>query len=155
MMATQSVDERVDALLEEVGCRVTGPRREVARLLARTRGSFSAEAINEELSGVGRATVYRTLKLLSDAGVLCKTTLPDGSPRYSFDHSWHHHHLICSACGTVEEFRHSALERLLCEMSVEIPGQVLGHRVELYVTCMRCLANATPVGLRPEALPKG
>ncbi len=138
-MMTTSVDDRVDSLLSKLGSRITGPRRRVARLLASKQGSFSAEALNEELPDVGRATVYRTLKLLSDAGVLCKTTLPDGSPRYSIDHSWHHHHLICSSCRTVEEFRHSALERLLCEMSAEIPGQVLGHRVELYVTCMHCL----------------
>ena len=147
-MMTATVDDRVDALLAELGCRVTGPRRRVARLLAGKQGSFSAEAVNEELPDVGRATVYRTLKLLSDAGVLCKTMLPDGSPRYAFDHSWHHHHLICSSCETVEEFRSPALERLFCEMADEIPGRVLGHRVELYVTCLRCLPHEAPAAGR-------
>ncbi len=141
-MMTLSVEDRVDAILDDLGCRVTGPRREVARLLAGKQGSFSAESVNEELPDVGRATVYRTLKLLADAGVLCKTSLPDGSPRYAFDHSWHHHHLICTTCGKVEEFRHPELERLLCEMDDEVPGQVLGHQVELYVTCTRCLRRA-------------
>ena len=151
---TLSLDDRVDDILEDLGCRVTGPRREVARLLASKRGSFSAESVNRELPDVGRATVYRTLKLLSDAGVLCKTTLPDGSPRYSFDHSWHHHHLICSSCGRVEEFRSSRLERLLCEMATEIPGQVLGHRVELFVTCTRCLWRATPTRRGIRGIPR-
>ena len=155
MRISQLEDDGVDALLEGLGCRVTGPRRTVARLLVSKRESFSAESINQELPSVGRATVYRTLKLLADAGVLCKTTLPDGSPRYSFDNSWHHHHLICSACGTVEEFRNSALERLLCEMAAEIPGEVLGHRVELYVTCRRCLAVATMVGDQPSVFRRG
>ena len=144
VLMTLSVEDRVEAMLGDLGCRVTGPRREVARLLASKQGSFSAESINEELPDVGRATVYRTIKLLSDAGILCKTTLPDGSPRYSFDHSWHHHHLICSSCETVEEFRSPALERLFCELADEIPGQVLGHRVELYVTCRRCVQQETP-----------
>ena len=140
MMAT-SVDDRVDALLAKLGRRVTGPRRRVARLLAGKQGSFSAEAVNEELPDVGRATVYRTLKLLSDAGVLCKAMLPDGSPRYSIDHSWHHHHLICPSCETVQEFRSVELERLLCELGAEIPGRVLGHQVDFYVNCLGCLQD--------------
>ena len=139
-MMALSVEERVDAILEGLGCRVTEPRREVARLLASKQGAFSAEAINQELSGVGRATVYRTLKLLSDAGVVCKTILPNGSPRYAFDHSWHHHHhLICSSCETVQEFHSSELERLLRELSDEIPGRVLSHQVDFYVNCPSCL----------------
>ena len=146
---TASNEDRVDAILEDLGCRVTGPRREVARLLADKQGSFSAESINEELPDVGRATVYRTLKLLSDAGVLCKTALPDGSPRYSFEHSWHHHHLICTSCERVDEFRSPELERLLCEISNGVSGQVLGHRVEFYVTCERCVRRAAPTEGRP------
>ena len=154
LMMVVSLEDRVDDILEDLGCRVTEPRREVARLLASKRGSFSAESVHRELPDVGRATVYRTLKLLSDAGVLCKTTLPDGSPRYSFDHSWHHHHLICSSCGRVEEFRSSRLERLLCEMAAEIPGQVLGHRVELFVNCAPCLRRATPTYGRARGVPR-
>ena len=153
MMTTLSIEDRVDAILEDLGCRVTGPRREVARLLASKQGSFSAESINEELPDVGRATVYRTLKLLSDADVLCKTILPDGSPRYSFDHSWHHHHLICTSCGRVEEFRNSELERLLCELATQVDGEVLEHRVELYVTCTDCLRHVTFRADQADAAP--
>ncbi len=138
-MATDSLDTRVDEILKNLGHRTTGPRRQVARLLASKRGAFSAESINEELPDVGRATVYRTIRLLAEARVLCKSLLPDGSPRYSVDHSWHHHHLICSSCETVEEFRSSELERLLCELSDEIPGRVLGHQVDIYVNCPDCL----------------
>ncbi len=138
-MVTDSLDARVDEILKNLGHRATGPRRKVARLLASKRGAFSAESINEELPGVGRATVYRTIRLLAEAGVLCRALLPDGSPRYSIDHSWHHHHLICSSCETVEEFRSSELERLLCELSDEIPGRVLGHQVDFYLTCPDCL----------------
>ena len=139
MMATDSLDARVDEILKSLGRRTTAPRRQVARLLASKRGAFSAESINAELPDVGRATVYRTIRLLAEAGVLCKALLPDGSPRYSIDHSWHHHHLICSTCETVEEFRSSELERLLGELSDEIPGRVLGHQVDFYLTCPNCL----------------
>lgn len=138
-MAADSLDARVDEILKNLGRRTTGPRRQVARLLASKRGAFSAESINDELPEVGRATVYRTIRLLAEAGVLCRALLPDGSPRYSIDHSWHHHHLICSSCETVEEFRSAELERLLCELSDEIPGRVLGHQVDFYLTCPNCL----------------
>ena len=87
MMATDSLDARVDEILKSLGRRTTAPRRQVARLLASKRGAFSAESINAELPDVGRATVYRTIRLLAEAGVLCKALLPDGSPRYSIDHS--------------------------------------------------------------------
>ncbi len=145
MIATKSLDARVDEILKGLGSRATGPRRKVARLLASKRGAFSAESIHEELPGVGRATVYRTIRLLAEAGVLCRALLPDGSPRYSFDHSWHHHHLICSSCETVEAFRSAELERLLCELGDEIPGRVLGHQVDFYVNCPDCLKREGPV----------
>ena len=151
MIASGSVDDHVDDILHRVGCRVTQPRREVARLLASKRGAFSAESINDELPEVGRATVYRTIRLLAEAGVLCKALLPDGSPRYSIDHSWHHHHLICSSCETVEEFRSAELERLLCELGAEIPGQVLGHQVDFYVNCPDCLQDEGAVEARSTA----
>ena len=88
-----------------------------------SKGAFSAESINSDLPDVGRATVYRTLKLLSEAGILCKTTLPNGAPRYSFDDGQHHHHSICTSCGEVGEFRKPALERLLREMAKEVDGE--------------------------------
>ena len=138
-MTTVAERPRLNDVLADLGYRLTPPRRLLVRLLEAKQTSFSAEAISEELPTVGRATVYRTLKLLVDAGVLCKTILPDGSPRYSFDDPRHHHHVICAACGKVEEFRKPAVERLLREMAKSVSGAVRGHRVEIYVTCPKCL----------------
>ncbi|MDE2765884.1 MAG: Fur family transcriptional regulator [Chloroflexota bacterium] len=140
-MTTLAERPRLDDMLEDLGYRMTPSRRLLARLLGSKAGSFSAEAISEELPTVGRATVYRTLKLLVDAGVLCKTALPDGAPRYSFDDARHHHHVICADCGKVEEFRKPVVERLLREMAKEVRGAVVGHRVELYITCAKCLSE--------------
>ena len=141
-MTTLTERPKLDDVLEDLGYRMTPPRRRLASLLNAKSGSFSAEAISEELPTVGRATVYRTLKLLVDAGVLCKTALPDGAPRYSFDDARHHHHVICARCGRVEEFRKPVVERLLREMAKEVGGAIVGHRVELYVTCAQCLSQA-------------
>lgn len=138
-MTTLAERPRLDGVLEDLGYRMTPPRRLLVRLLEAKQTSFSAEAVSAELPAVGRATVYRTLKLLVEAGVLCKTALPDGAARYSFDDARHHHHVICATCGKVEEFRKPAVERLLREMAKSVNGAVRGHRVEIYVTCPKCL----------------
>lgn len=129
------------ATLEDLGCRVTGPRRQLVAILEARHDAFAPDDILADLPGVGRATVYRTIKLLLDAGALCKTSLPDGSPRYIVGQTHHHHHVVCVRCGRVDEFRHSAVERMLQAMRSEVPGELVGHRLELYMTCDSCLAS--------------
>ena len=135
------------AALEEHCDRMTWPRRQLAALLARRMGSFSAEEIVAESPSLGRATVYRTLRLLVEAGVICKTAMPDGAPRYSLDDARHHHHLVCVVCSRVDEFRHPAVERMLRAMKNDIGSELVGHRLELYHQCTACLES----GSRPEA----
>ncbi len=129
------------AALEEHGSRMTWPRRQLARMLARRKDSFSAEEIVAALPTLGRATVYRTLRLLGEAGVLCKTTMPDGSPRYSLDDTNHHHHLVCVGCERIDEFRHPSIERMLRAMKAHVGSELVGHRLELYHRCAVCREN--------------
>ena len=139
------------AALEEHGTRMTWPRRQLARMLARRTGAFSAEEIVAGLPTLGRATIYRTLRLLGDAGVLCKTTMPDGSPRYSLDNAQHHHHLICVCCGSVDEFRHPSIDRALHAMSDYVGSELVGHRLELYHRCAICRGERPERQRRPRA----
>jgi Fe2+ or Zn2+ uptake regulation protein len=132
------------AVLEDRGFRATGPRRDVTSLLETKGEGFSAEEISGELPGVGRATVYRTIKLLLEAGVICKLALPQGPPKYSLARPEHHHHTICVKCGTVGEFRAVTIERLLRAISGDISGDILGHRIEFDIVCQDCLANSAP-----------
>ncbi|MEE8518106.1 MAG: Fur family transcriptional regulator [Dehalococcoidia bacterium] len=136
-MTTQTKPNLIE-VLEDLGCRVTEPRRRMIELLERRQDSFGVEDLLTDLPDVGRATVYRTIKLLLEAGALCKSSLPDGSPRYTVDESRHHHHVVCVQCGRVEEFRHSSVERMLRSMRGEIPGELVGHRLELYMLCDQC-----------------
>ena len=131
-------ESNILAALEEHGSRMTWPRRQLARMLARQTGSFSAEEIVAGLPTLGRATVYRTLRLLGEAGVLCKTAMPDGSPRYSLDDAHHHHHLVCVDCERIDEFRHPAIERMLRAMRAHVGSELIGHRLELYHRCAVC-----------------
>ena len=127
------------AVLEELGYRATAPRKALAKLLEQKQDGFTVEALSEELPSVGRATVYRTIKLLLEAGVVCKLATIDGSQVYSLCRvGHHHHHSVCIQCGAVEEFRAVAVEQLISAISAEIPGEVIDHRIELYVVCGTC-----------------
>ena len=130
------------AILEDRGYRSTGPRRDVIDAIEKRADSFSAEDIGGQLPGVGRATVYRTIKLLLEASVLCKLALPSGAPTYALARIEHHHHTLCLQCGTVGEFRDATIERLLRAIGGDISGEILGHRIEFYITCERCLARS-------------
>lgn len=118
---------------------MTGQRTLLARYLESKEDAFSVEQIRAALPGVGRATIYRTLKILVDAGALCRTQMPDGSPRYKRDDPVHHHHVVCTSCGNVSEFRHPSVERMLHAMHDDIPGTMVGHRLEIFITCDGCL----------------
>jgi Fe2+ or Zn2+ uptake regulation protein len=139
---TQARRTRPDlqAVLEDRNLRMTGPRRNIIALLDRKEEGFSAEEVCSELPAVGRATVYRTIKLLLEAALICKLALPDGAPRYSLARVEHHHHTFCVRCGTVGEFRDATVERLLRAVGSNISDQIVGHRMEFYIICRECLA---------------
>lgn len=126
--------------LEDKGFRLTGPRRQVARSIEDQAEAFTAEDLCQAVPGVGRATVYRTIKLLVEAGALCKLAMPDGAPKYSPARVGHHHHTVCVRCGKVGDFRDSTVERMLRSLAREVDGEIVGHRMEVYVDCAECAA---------------
>ncbi len=127
------------AILEDQGYRSTYQRRTVVGMLERKGDGFTAEEVAEELPKVGRATVYRTIKLLLKAGMLCKLPLPNGAHKYIMARAEHHHHTVCVRCGAVGEFRNSTVERVLRAIGSDMPGEIVGHRMELYLICRDCL----------------
>ena len=136
----------ITVILEDNGYRLTVPRREIIGVLEAKHEGFTAEEIVTELPGLGRATVYRTLKLLLGIGAICRLNMLDGAPRYSPSRVEHHHHAVCVQCGSVSEFRAATLERFLRALGTEIPGVIVGHRIDLYINCPICLQdkNAGP-----------
>ena len=141
MVASQSRPDLM-SVIEDMGYRITQPRRDVVKLLETKPDGFGAEEINAALPDVGRATVYRTIRLLLDIGVICKLVMRDGSTKYSLARVEHHHHLVCVRCGTVEEFLDSTIERLVRAIGAEVSGEILGHRIEFDVICKTCLDSA-------------
>ena len=146
-MAFQTSHPNLMDALKDRGIKVTFPRKAIAGLLERKQGAFTIEELSEELPSVGRATVYRTVKLLLEEGVVCKLSMMDGSHVYSVSRAGHHHHYVCVKCGAVKEFKAAAVEQLLWSLGADVPGHVVDHRIELYVSCDYCPSSGGKMGV--------
>ncbi|MCC7362962.1 MAG: transcriptional repressor [Dehalococcoidia bacterium] len=135
-MTTQA--ESSSERLSVGGHRVTAPRRAILDAIARAGGPFTIEELTSRVPAVGRATVFRTVKLLQESEVLCRVILEDGSVRYQLSRGGHHHHLICSECGTVTDFSDPELDRLIHENAGSAGFQLDAHSLELYGRCASC-----------------
>src|SRR3712207_9164873 len=93
------------------------------------------EEIRDRCRGVGLVTVYRTLDLLSELGVVRRLDLGDG-PRYELAED-HHHHLICAGCGSVAEFEQCPLDPARLPQ-VWSDFEIRAHSLEVYGTCADC-----------------
>ena len=124
--------------LEDRGYRDTMPRRAVVQAIAGKDRHFTAEELREQLPGVGRATVFRALKLLVESGMVCRVLLEDGNLHYQVSHRGHHHHLLCVQCGASQDLVGCDIESPLQQVAVLHNFQVSGHWLEVYGRCQAC-----------------
>ena len=104
------------------------PDQLVARMLKRDDGR-----------SVSRATVYRALTLLVEAGLLRKVARSKGREVYEHDYGYpQHDHLICKKCGSLTEFTNDSISRILEEVSATYGFRKAGHRLEVYGLCRKC-----------------
>lgn len=132
--------------LEAAGYQATRNRRLVAELVAATDGHFTAAELLErgrkEHIGIGRATVFRALELLTNLRVVERLDLPSGSHAYVLcDPDEHHHHLVCSSCGRTTDVADGDLARLVDEIGRRHGYLIETHRLELFGICPRCAAG--------------
>lgn len=132
--------DQVIQKLEDRGHRLTPPRLAVVADVANAGDQFSAEEIAVRLKGrgIGRATVFRTLKLLVELDVLCRVLLDDGTLRYRWSKRGHHHHLVCTECGAVQDFTACDVAALVQGLSREADFAVDAHWLEVYGRCSTC-----------------
>jgi Fur family ferric uptake transcriptional regulator len=133
--------EKISLTLEARGYRITPSRRAVIAATLAQSGHFTADDLVTRCRGAGRATVFRTLRLLAELGVVCRVIMEDGSMRYLVSQRGHHHHMVCSACGKVQDLDAGALEDLIRELSAAAGYEVEGHWLELYGRCSGCRAG--------------
>jgi Fur family transcriptional regulator, ferric uptake regulator len=127
---------RIELLCEEQGLRMTGQRRVIARVLCSAKDHPDVEEVyrraNEVDPRISLSTVYRTLKLFAEKGILERHDFGHGRGRYEEASTDHHDHLIDVESGRVIEFRNEAIEALQDRIARELGFKLVGHRLELY-----------------------
>ena len=99
------------------------------------------QAVRAEHSNIGYTTVYRTMKLLVEAGLATERHFDDGITRYEIEHE-HHDHLVCIKCGKITEFECEMIEKTQNEIAESHGFEILRHRHELYGHCADCQGSA-------------
>jgi Fur family ferric uptake transcriptional regulator len=129
--------------LDEHGLKQTAPRRLILETFLAGEGHRSVDDILRHVRRtdphVGYTTVYRTMKLLGDAGLAREIDLSDGMTRYEhlYNHA-HHDHMICTECGASLEFFNAEIEKLQDAASSELGFRVADHRLQIYGLCGNC-----------------
>ena len=132
----QTHNRDIEALCAAKGMRMTGQRRTIARVLAESEDHPDVEELYRRCSAVDQqisiSTVYRTVKLFEDAGIIARHDFRDGRARYEQSPDTHHDHLINLRTGEVIEFRNEEIERLQTEIVRKLGYRLVDHRLELY-----------------------
>lgn len=133
--------------LGRAGHFVTEPRLRVAELLADRHEHFTAQDLVREARGrrrpIGRATVFRSLELFEELGLVERLDLPNGSHAYVVCQPSHHHHVVCTACGRTVNVGDLGLERITEGVQARTGFTLDSHRIELYGLCAACHAEAS------------
>ncbi len=131
---TRKID--VETLCADKGLRITEQRRVIARVLSEAEDHPDVEALHVRASaidpGISIATVYRTVRLFEDAGILERHDFGDGRARYEAAAETHHDHLIDVESGKVIEFVDAELEALQKRIAEKLGFRLVDHRMELY-----------------------
>lgn len=126
------------------GLKSTSQRDLIVDVFLRSTEHVSIEELLNEVrtrsAKIGYATVYRTIKLLEEAGLAAARHFGDGQSRYEVGgpQSPHHDHMICVTCGLILEFENEEIEQLQDSVAQRLGGfKVINHKLELYVQCPR------------------
>jgi Fur family transcriptional regulator, ferric uptake regulator len=118
------------------GMRMTDQRRVIARIIAETSDHPDVEELHRRASAVDAnislSTVYRTVKLFEDSGIITRHAFGAGRARYEPQSDAHHDHLIDLRTGHVVEFQSEEIERLQAEVARKLGYKLVDHRLELY-----------------------
>ena len=128
--------DRIENLCVEKGMRMTEQRRVIARVLSQAHDHPDVEELHRRAHAVDRhisiATVYRTVRLFEESGILTRHDFRDGRSRYEEASETHHDHLIDMKSGKVVEFVDEEIEALQQAIARKLGYRLVDHRLELY-----------------------
>ena len=127
--------------LEDHSLKHTKQREAILEVFLGVEGHITGEDLHQRVKdrhpGIGYTTVYRTMKLLCEAGLASERHFDDGVTRYEVEHE-HHDHLVCVRCGKIVEFECSMIESAQDDIVKRYGFRLLRHRHELYGHCPSC-----------------
>ncbi len=132
--------------LKEKGYKLTPQRRSILDIILETEGKhLSAEEIydlvKDRCPDIGLATVYRTMQMFDEVGLVYKHNFDDGRSRYELNHQnedHQHHHLICIGCNKVIEVEEDLLEQLEAGIEKKYNFRINNHNVKFFGYCENC-----------------
>jgi Fur family ferric uptake transcriptional regulator len=128
--------DRIENLCTEKGMRMTDQRRVVARVLSTSHDHPDVEELYRRAHAmdphISIATVYRTVRLFEEAGIIARHDFRDGRSRYEETTETHHDHLIDMKTGRVIEFVDGEIEALQEAIARKLGYRLVDHRLELY-----------------------
>jgi Fur family ferric uptake transcriptional regulator len=138
--------------IQRAGLKRTAQRDTILDVFLRTEKHLSSEdlyhLVKEEDPNVGHTTVYRTLKLLVDAGLAREVRFGDGRTRYEHNYNHpHHDHMICTECGKTIEFFSAELEAIQDAIVAKHKFKQTQHSMRIFGVCAQCQRKA---GVNPE-----
>ena len=139
--------DRLQEHLRKNGLKNTRQRQVILDAFLASEGHMAVEellsAVQERMSGVGNATIYRTMKLFTEAGIAHERRFGDGQARYEpVIHGEHHDHLICEECGLIVEFEDQVIEDRQESVAAQYGFRITSHRHEIFGCCLDTVACA-------------
>lgn len=130
--------------LKKAGYKLTQARITVLEVLEAEHGHITSSDVLEKVEAVnpsiGRASVFRTLDLFTQLGIIRPTYIDTSlTPTYVMMHEGHHHHVICTGCNRVIEFDKCGLEQLTKTLEETLNVKINGHLLEFYGLCEACI----------------
>lgn len=134
--------ETYHQFLRDKGLKTTRQRELIVAEFFRKHQHLTVEELHQKVrrqdSSIGYATVYRTLKLLTEWGLALKREFGGGQARFEHVTARHHDHLICVRCGEIIEFENEKIERLQEQVCERHRFHLVTHKMELYGLCEKC-----------------
>jgi Fur family transcriptional regulator, ferric uptake regulator len=128
--------------LRRSGHKVTPQRVSIIKTLLESNEALTPAGLFQRIRlsdpTVGEVTVYRTLNILSEIGLVCTVSTAENAAAYVARPGGHHDHLICSGCGKVVDFRDCNVSELESRLASETGFVIKEHRLDLYGLCPRC-----------------
>ena len=139
-------ERKATAILRQHGYKLTPQRQAIIQTIASSQDHLTPAAIYEKVHqdhpGIGLVTIYRTLEILARLGLICELHAGGSCHSYTISTSGHHHHMVCSNCGTVIDFAGYDLSDLEQTLSLETGFQIEDYLLEFIVICQDCQKEA-------------